>query len=59
MLINVELYNPKKDKVLELIRICTEYKSAKILLFDNSAEKENEMQKIPFVPESIESLLAT
>jgi len=37
VLINIVLYNPDKDKVLELIRVCSEYQSAKILLFDNAA----------------------
>jgi len=35
VLINIVLYNPDKDKVLELIRICSHYEQAKILLFDN------------------------
>lgn len=37
VLINIVLYYPDKDKVLELIRVCSEYTSAKILLFDNAS----------------------
>lgn len=36
VLINIVLYNPDKDKILELIRICSGYKLAIILLFDNT-----------------------
>ncbi|WP_342146809.1 glycosyltransferase [Rickettsiella endosymbiont of Aleochara curtula] len=40
VLINIVLYNPDRDKVLELIRICSKYQSAKILLFDNASNSE-------------------
>jgi rhamnosyltransferase len=36
VLINIVLYNPDKNKVLELIRICSHYEQAKILLFENA-----------------------
>lgn len=36
LLINIVLYNPDKDKLIELLRICLAYESVKILLFDNS-----------------------
>jgi rhamnosyltransferase len=36
ILINIVLYNPDPNKVLELMRICCIYQHAKILLFDNS-----------------------
>lgn len=39
LLINIVLYNPETIKVLELIRICLSYSSARILLFDNASEK--------------------
>ncbi len=38
VLINIVLYNPDKNKVLELIRVCSKYEHAKILLFDNSVD---------------------
>ena len=37
VLINIVLYYPDKNKVLDLIYICSQYPRAKILLFDNSA----------------------
>lgn len=36
VLINIVLYNPDKDRVLALIHVCSHYKQAKILLFDNA-----------------------
>ncbi|MGC1853821.1 MAG: glycosyltransferase [Candidatus Aquirickettsiella sp.] len=36
VLINIVLFNPDKNKTLELIRVCLYYKFAKILLFDNA-----------------------
>jgi rhamnosyltransferase len=41
LLINIVLYNPDKDNLLELLRICLTYESVKILLFDNSAYPQN------------------
>ena len=36
ILINIVLYNPDPKKILELIRICSDYRFSKILLFDNT-----------------------
>lgn len=38
VLINIVLYNPDKNKILELIRICLGYEQVKILLFDNASD---------------------
>jgi rhamnosyltransferase len=37
VLINIVLYNPDKNKILDLIHVCSRYHRAKILLFDNTA----------------------
>ena len=36
ILINIVLYNPDPKKILELIRICSDYRYSKILLYDNT-----------------------
>lgn len=36
VLINIVLYQPDKEKLLDLIKICSQYNKIKILLFDNS-----------------------
>ena len=41
LLINIVLYNPDKDKLIELLRICLAYESVKILLFDNSSYEQS------------------
>ncbi|MEN9446750.1 MAG: hypothetical protein RJA25_39 [Bacteroidota bacterium] len=38
VLINIVLFYPDKNKVLDLIHICSQYHRAKILLFDNSVD---------------------
>jgi rhamnosyltransferase len=40
VLINIVLYNPDKNKVIDLIDVCSEYQNAKILLFDNTENSE-------------------
>ncbi|TLY48056.1 MAG: glycosyltransferase [Gammaproteobacteria bacterium] len=41
LLINIVLYNPDKDKLIGLLRICLAYESVKILLFDNSSYEQS------------------
>lgn len=36
ILINIVLYNPEEKQLLDLLRICSHYPRAKILLFDNA-----------------------
>lgn len=40
VLINIVLYNPDKNKVINLIDVCSQYQNAKILLFDNTENSE-------------------
>jgi rhamnosyltransferase len=41
VLINIVLYHPDKDKILNLISICSQYEKTKILLFDNSEDSQS------------------
>lgn len=45
VLINIVLYHPDKNKLLNLIDICLQYEKSKILLFDNS-EKQHALDLI-------------
>jgi len=40
VLINIVLYKPDKNKLLDLIDVCSQYEKAKIFLFDNSENSE-------------------
>lgn len=40
VLINIVLYHPDKNKVLNLINICSQYEKIKILLFDNTEDSQ-------------------
>jgi rhamnosyltransferase len=41
VLINIVLYHPDKDKIWNLISICSQYEKTKILLFDNSEDSQS------------------
>lgn len=41
VLINIVLYHPDKNKLLDLIDVCSQYENAKILLFDNSETRQS------------------
>lgn len=41
LLINIVLYNPDKEKLQALLRVCLDYDRVKILLFDNSSYQQN------------------
>ena len=40
VLINIVLYHPDKNKILDLINICSQYENYKILLFDNTEDSQ-------------------
>src|ERR1700685_761173 len=40
VLVNIVLYNPDKNKIVDLINICSQYQNAKIFLFDNTENSE-------------------
>lgn len=40
VLINIVLYHPEKDMVMNLVKICSQYEKIKIFLFDNSEREQ-------------------
>lgn len=41
VLINIVLYHPDRNKILDLIDVCSQYENAKIFLFDNSETRQS------------------
>ena len=41
VLINIVLYHADKNKILDLIEVCSQYEKTKILLFDNSEDSQS------------------
>lgn len=41
ILVNIVLYHPGKNKIVDLIDVCLQYEKAKILLFDNSENRQS------------------